>query len=131
MKSNYLRKRMRPIFIGLITLTAFPGMASSDKSPQSNGDAILTQFERDPLRKRMPSRNYLEVVYTNGVLQLLSPAYEGEFFLSFENSDSGEYHAVSSICVNETMDLQLQYGVYDVLAIGVDGTTLVGSLEVY
>ena len=79
----------------------------------------------------MPSRTFLEVVYTDGLLTLSSDFYEGEFSLHFEDTETGESHVVSSIYVNEIMPLLLNNGRYDVTATNIDGITLIGSLEIY
>ncbi|MDE7346350.1 MAG: hypothetical protein K2N48_06385 [Muribaculaceae bacterium] len=48
MTATTLKKMIRPIFIGLIVMTAFPAMASSEPSTPGNGDAVLTTDEEDP-----------------------------------------------------------------------------------
>ena len=79
----------------------------------------------------MPSRNVLEVVYADGILTLTSNYYEGGFFLSLENYESGEIHEIPSIQVGQSAPLELNYGEYQVNAVSEDGTALSGFMQVY
>lgn len=136
-KSNL--KRMKKIKLSntvlsiLIVLMALliPVLTYADNGSSSGGGAILTQQEENPLRKRMPSRNHLEVMYENEVLTISSESYEGDFSLSFINIESGESHEVSSIFVGETISIFLPCGEYEVSAMGSDGLVLYGFMQVY
>ena len=125
------RKSILSVFTGVIMFTSVPVIASSDKSSQSSGDTILTQYENDPLRKRMPSRNFLEVIYLDGFITIDSYYYEGEFSLSLENCESGECYEVSSIQVGESVPLTLPCGEYQVKAVGMAGIVLSGYMEIF
>ncbi len=125
-----IKKRILPISIALIALMAFPGMAASGSS-SSEGEAILYLEKVDPFKKRMPSPNYLEIVYSQGFLTLTSNCYEGHFSLSFTNLDTGESHEVPSIIVGESASISLSNGEYEVAATGPDGLALVGFMQVY
>ncbi|MDE7097483.1 MAG: hypothetical protein K2O47_08330, partial [Muribaculaceae bacterium] len=94
------------------------------------GSAILDLQSRCPRTKRMPSKNHLELIYSDGVLTLLSNYYEGVFSLSFENNESGEYYEIPSIFVGESISFELTSGVYQVDAISTDGTILSGIMEI-
>ena len=126
-----LKKSIQSIFIGLIVMTAFPIMASSEPSDPGNGGAILTTEEEDPFIKRMPSRKLLYLSYTDGSVSISSNFYEGVFSLSFENYESGETYEVPSIQVGQSVPLNLNYGEYQVKAIGEDGSHLSGFMQVY
>ncbi|MDE5997841.1 MAG: hypothetical protein K2G77_06495 [Muribaculaceae bacterium] len=126
-----LKKSIQSIFIGMIAMTSFPLMASSDISARGNGDAILTTKEEDPLRKRMPSRNIMQLIYFDGMLTLTSDYFEGVFSLSFVNYETDDTYEVPSIQVGQSAPLELEYGEYQVNAIGEDGSHLSGFMEVY
>lgn len=118
-----------------LMLTSISAVAESGSSqkpkPSSNGSAVLNLQKKDPDIKRMPSRNCLEVVYAEGIVSLSSDFYEGEFSMTFENLESGAVAEVPSISVGESAPLELTIGEYAITAIAVDGTTLVGYMEVY
>lgn len=116
-----------------LMLTSISAVADSGSkpNPSTNGDAVLDLLKEYPDIKRMPSRNHLEVSYANGIVSLTSDFYEGEFSMTFENLESGAIVEVPSISVGEVAPLELTIGEYAVTAIAVDGTTLVGYMEVY
>ena len=130
MKKIKLSKSVLSIFVGIMTMF-IPGLTYADNGSSSGGGAILTQQEENPLRKRMPSRNHLEVMYENEVLTISSESYEGDFSLSFINIESGESHEVSSIFVGETRSIFLPCGEYEVSAKGPDGLVLYGFMQVF
>ncbi|MDE6549641.1 MAG: hypothetical protein K2L22_11655 [Muribaculaceae bacterium] len=130
MKSKLI-KSVLSIFFGTLVLSLFSVDSRADNGSSSGGDALLTQQVTNPLRKRMPSRDYLEVMYENGVLSLSSNSYEGNFSLSFINIESGESHEVPSIFVGETISIFLPCGEYEVSAMGSDGLVLHGFMQVF
>lgn len=130
MKSKLI-KLILSVFIGILVLSLFPIESRADNGSSSGGDALLTQQVTNPLRKRMPSRNYLEVTYENGVLSLSSESYEGDFSLTFINIEAGESYEVSSIFVGEAISVDLLCGEYEVLAIGPDGLVFSGFMQVF
>ncbi|MDE6650370.1 MAG: hypothetical protein K2K45_10625 [Muribaculaceae bacterium] len=131
MKAIKQKKSIVTFLVGLFILSVSSVMNASDRSNQSGGDAILTEEGKDPLRKRMPSRNYLEVIYSNGVISLLSETYEGVFSLQFDSSKSRETYAVPFINVGESAALELESGTYKVTAEGEGGIVLSGTMEVF
>lgn len=126
-----LKKSIQSIFIGLIVMTAFPIMASSEPSEPGNGGAILTTEEEDPVLKRTSSRMNLQLIYEDGRVSVFSDFYIGVFSLSFENYESGETYEIPSIQVGQSVPLNLNYGEYEVKAIGEDGSHLSGFMQVY
>ena len=130
-ESNQSKKTIVTFLVGLFILSASSVMDASDKSNQSGGDAILTEEGKDPLRKRMPSRNYLEVIYSNGVLSLHSETYEGVFSLQFDSSRSVETYVVPFINVGESVAIELESGIYKVTAEGEGGIVLSGMMELF
>lgn len=126
-------KRLMLMLIFMIT--SFPISANTesrdDSSSSGNGDAVLRQHDEYPDIKRCPSKIILEVVYSDGMLTLISNYYEGAFSLRFENYDTGESHEVSSILVGESIPVQLNYGEYEVKAISEEGIVLSGFMQVY
>lgn len=130
MKSKLIKSILSIVF-GISLLSVFPVESYADNGSQSGGDALLTQQEISPDKKRMPSRNYLEVVYENGSLSLFSGCYEGSFSLSFVNLDSGEGYEVPAVSVGGSISIELPCGEYEVSAIGSDGLILVGFMQVF
>lgn len=105
-----------------------PANAETDKTPK--GGAILTQEEVNPLRKRMPSRNFLQLSYSDGMLNLTSYTYEGEFSIQLENIKTRESVVVPSIFVGESIYIELPCGIYNVTVSGSDSLSFYGCLEI-
>ncbi len=112
-------------------MSVIPVESYADNSSSPGGDAFLTQQEISPRKKRIPSRNYLEVRYENQSLSFLSESYEGEFSLSFTNIETGESYEVPSISVGDSVSFIIPCGEYEVYAIGPDGLILGGFMQVY
>ena len=119
----------------VIMLTSLPVAAASESSSSTdqpaNGAAVLFLQSKIPRTKRMPSKNHLDVVYSDGMVSLISDTYEGEFSLSFKNTLSGESQDIPSIMVGESVFLELMCGEYQVNAIGEDGSVLSGFMQIY
>lgn len=119
----------------LVVCAVLPGYAEGSSSGNSdapvNGGAVLDLQAPHPKTKRMPSKNVLEVVYTDGILTLDSNFYEGIFSLSFKNYESGEIYEVPTIQVGQSVPFELVIGEYEVKAIGEDGSLLSGFMQVY
>ena len=64
-------------------LVALSVYADSDATEQNDGtpygETVLTTDNKDPKKKRIPSRNVLELIYSDNMLSLMSNCYEGEF----------------------------------------------------
>lgn len=126
-----LKKSIQSIFIGLMIMTAFPVLASSDNSASGNGDAVLTKEEEDTFRKRTPSRQILQLIYEDGRIYLTSDFFYGGFTLSFKKNNEGATFEIPYIQVEESVPFELEYGEYQVTAVAEDGTVLVGYMQVY
>ena len=130
-----ITKISKKLMLGLIVITTmvpvFADSGSSNTSNNStNGGALLDLLAKDPKTKRVPSRNYLEIVYSYGMLTLSSNVYEGEFSFCFDNIETGESVIVPSIYVGESINIELPYGVYNVIATGSDSLSFYGCLEI-
>lgn len=113
--------------------TSFPVFAdgeSQNPDPNANGSAVLLLQSEYGDIKRMPSKYFLEIVYADGELSLFSNAFEGEFYLSFENYELGEKVEIPSIYVGESKTLELKCGEYKVKAISKDGKFFGGVMEI-
>lgn len=130
MRSFKLKTPIFAVILGICVSSLIPVLSRADNHSSAGGDAILTQQEGRPTRKRMPSRNHLDVVYENGILTLLSESYEGEFSLCFENCTSGENYEIPFISVGESVMFELSFGEYEVCAKGEDGLILSGFMEI-
>lgn len=121
------------VFIAFVTaISVWADSGSSQSSePKAQGNGVLNLQVHHPKGKRMPSINVMEVEYYDGVITLSSNYCEGEFSLSFTNTDSGESNMLPSIQVGQSVALELEYGEYEVTAVGCDGTMLAGFMQVY
>ena len=112
------------------TCSIFTASGTTDDNSSADSSAILTTVGHGSIRKRIPSKNYLELVYSYGVLTLSSDVYEGEFSLKFANTETGECITIPSIYVGGSINIELPCGVYDVSAIGSDSLSFYGCLEI-
>ncbi|MDE6741845.1 MAG: hypothetical protein K2J58_05895 [Muribaculaceae bacterium] len=131
MKTTILKRSIRSMLFGLLAVTAFPVMADTDTSSPATGDAVLTVKNEDTLRKRMPSRMILQLVYEDGRVSIYSDFFVGEFSLRFESQECGDNYYLPSIHVGESAPIQLEYGEYYLTAVAEDGTVLSGCLQIY
>ena len=115
-------------------MAAIPIFADSDSSQDSStsksGDAVLQKEAQNPKGKRIPSRNVLELIYSDNILSLTSNYYEGEFTIRFESSETGEIVTLPSIYVGDVCIIDLDCGEYTVSAERSDGLSLSGYLEI-
>lgn len=118
------------VMCSAMTVYAAPDTTQKSEIP-ANGEAVLDLDAPHPRTKRIPSRNVLEVVYADGIITLESEYYGGAFSLSFANCETGDTYEVPSIQVGQSAPLELEYGEYQVNAIGEDGSHLSGFMEVY
>ena len=123
---------VKRILLMMIVLFSSISLSAEEShgSSSSAGSVRLTCLGKGSIKKRMPSRTNIDVVYQDGVLTISSDFYEGEFSLSFENCESGESYEIPSIYVGESVPFELNVGEYQVDAIGVDGTVLSGVMDV-
>lgn len=119
------------VVIATIVVPVFADSGSSNTSnPPVNGGAILNLLAKDPRTKRAPSRNCLELVYSDGMITLSSNVYNGEFSLTLENCETGEKIVIPSIYVGESVNIELPCSVYNVSATGADSLSFFGCLEI-
>ncbi len=132
MITKTLNKLVLAVAIIAMALPVFAESESSKNSnPPANGSAVLLLQSKHTNIMRMPSRNFIEVVYSDAILTLTSNYYEGEFSLSFEKYDTGVICEVPSIHVGESVPFELEYGEYQLTAVAEDGTVLTGYMQVY
>lgn len=125
------RKFLIALAMSLQCLLATPIVrASSDEPTPSTGDAILLELYEDSFRKRMPSRNFLQLSYSDGLLSLASYTYEGEFTIQLDNVETGETVVIPSIFVGESINIELPCGIYNVSLTGSDSLSFYGYLEI-
>ena len=116
-------------------MTSFMAVADSGESPKNSptsgrGSMVLYSQYKYPNGRRMPSRNFLELSYSDGVLSLASYTYEGEFSIQLDNTETGESIAIPSISVGESVNAELPCGIYNVSVTGSDGLSFYGCLEI-
>lgn len=125
-----IRKTFVNIAIGLLFLSSVPYVMASSDNTSPSGDAIIRERQDDPFRKRMPSRNFLEISYSDGILHLDSKIYDGEYAIKFDNAETGESIAIPSIFVGDYVYVGLDCGIYNVCAVNSDGRSFLGTLEI-
>lgn len=123
------------VLLSVFIMTALPIFADSDSSQNTSpssksGDAVLQIKSDKPIIKRSPSKNVLEIIYSDNMLSLTSNYYEGEFTIRFESYETGETVTVPSIFVGDICDIDLDCGEYTVSAERSDGLSFSGYLEI-
>lgn len=126
----------RLVLLSVFIMAAIPIFADSDSSQNTSpssksGDAVLQIKSDKPIIKRSPSKNVLEIIYSDNMLSLTSNYYEGEFTIRFESYETGETVTVPSIFVGDICDIDLDCGEYTVSAERSDGLSFTGYLEIF
>lgn len=111
-------------------LTAFSDDQSNatPQSPTKSGNGFLYSLKYGTNRKRAPSNNFLKLYYEDGLLTLESSINEGEFSIQLTNEKTDVIEYVQSVTVGETVVIDLDYGVYSIMAFSVDGNEYGGEL---
>ena len=115
--------------------TSFMAVAESSEAPKNSpssgrGSIVLNSQYKYPNGKRLPSRNFLQLSYSDGLLSLASYTYEGEFTIQLDNVETGDSVVVPSIFVGESINIELACGFYNVSVTGVDNLSFYGCLEI-
>ena len=115
------KKISRILCMVVIIVTSFSVFADSEhpqnSSSSGNGSALLDLQVQSPKTKRVPYRNYIELVYSNGMLFLESNYNEGEFSVLLQNVENCEEYYVPKIEIGESLSYDLSIGEYHVRAV--------------
>jgi len=79
----------------------------------------------------MPSRNFLEIYYENGMLTLDSETMDGSFSLEIAGDENSVYEVIPSMEIGESVSIDLELGQYNVTATDVNGMQFAGDMIVY
>jgi len=101
------------------------------ETPTQKGDGILLLVYKSSNRKRMPSRNFLEIYYENGMLTLESETADGSFSLEIAGDENSVYEVIPSIETGESVSIDLELGQYSVTATDINGMQFAGEMCVY
>lgn len=126
------------LMLATILLSALPVFSedqspskSKDESQTTNGCGILETLHKFRDRKRIPSRNRLELIYENGMLTLESETVEGCFSLEIASEDTNVYEYIPGMEIGESVAISLDLGTYSVTASNPDGLEFAGEMIVY
>lgn len=129
MNAKLIYRLMILCMAAISSLSSFADSGSSQNSnSQAEGTVILKLKSKDPTIKRAPSRNCLELQYSDGLLSLYSECYEGEFAITFESCEASESYEIPTMAVGESAILYLPSGEYNVTAVDLEGRTFSGCL---
>ena len=82
------------LFLVLIVMMASLSISAetdtAHNSTQGNGSAVLNTHHERPKDLRMPSRNFLELQYSSGMLSLFYNYYEGDLSILLVNKKNLE-----------------------------------------
>lgn len=130
MNAKHLYKFLSLLLIMTMTslhLSADSG-SSQNQNPPANGSALLENKSQNPKLKRIPSKNILELIYSDGMLILYSESYQGVFELSLENCNTLECYEIHSVAIGEPIIINLTSGEYNVTAEDSEGRLFTGVL---
>lgn len=116
--------------MSVLSATAEDRQTTKTESPTKSGEGILYSLEYNTDRKRMPSRDVLELYYDGEILAVESPTLEGMFSLQFSNEENGAMEYIPSVFVGETVCIDLDCGSYLITALSVSGVEYYGYLIV-
>lgn len=101
------------------------------QSPTKSGGGILESLKTPSTRKRMPSQNFIEVYYENGLLSLHSDNVQGTFNLQVINSESNQSYEIPNLDVGDFILQELNSGQYEITATSMDRDVYSGIIYVY
>lgn len=102
----------------------------SQPKPQEpkDGEGRLEKIKSGSIRKRIPSREFLEIYYDNGFISIQSETCQGSFSLEMSCDSSMRSYGVPAITIGESLSFEIECGEYEVTAVRSDGTTFKGLL---
>jgi len=130
------KKSLRLLMLLVVCLTSAatghsePNTVTTQSSTKK-GDGILDSIRKIPQRKRMPSRNFLEIHYENGMLTLESETMDGCFSLEIAGEENSVYEVIPSMEIGESVSIDLELGQYSITATDVNGMQFAGEMCVY
>ena len=101
--------------------------SSNDPHQPGNGSTLLNQWQKPSKGHRAPSRNILELKYSDRTMSLYSESFDGEFSIRLENIKTGEAITIP-IIVGDPVNIMLDCGEYDVYATNSEGLVFSGHL---
>jgi len=101
------------------------------ESPTKNGEGILLLVYKSSNKKRMPSRNFLEIRYDDGLLTLESETMDGSFSLEIAGDENSVYEVIPSMEIGESVSIDLELGQYSVTATDINGMQFASDMIVY
>lgn len=103
----------------------------STPSPTVSGGGILESLKTPSTRKRMPSRDFIEVSFENGLMSLHSENVQGLFNVQLINSETSQTCEILNFNVGDFMMLELNAGQYEVIATSTDNSIYSGIIYIY
>lgn len=100
-----------------------------DTTPKT-GTGILRLVSRDSGKKRLPSKNFLDLYYEDGVLTLESTTTDGEFSIDLINLATSQTEYIPAISTGESICVDLDCGIYDITAESNGSATYAGQMEI-
>lgn len=104
---------------------------TQNQTKSQNGEGLLKEINKGSIKKRIPSRNFIEVYYENGLLTLQSESASGVYDIELVSSEADSNHTVLGMSIGESIVIDLECGSYYVTANGNDTSTFAGSLLIY
>lgn len=117
--------------MSVLSATAEDCQTPKTESPTRSGEGILYSLEYNTDRKRMPSRDVLELYYEGGILMIDSPTLGGEFSLLISNEETEHIEYLSTVLVGASIGIELNSGVYSISAFSLTGKEFKGKMTIY
>lgn len=126
-----MMKFLTTIILCLLSLGATGQTATSaSASTGKEGRSILRLVSKPSNHKRVPSRLFMEAVYTEGSIVIHSQYDIQIAALIIENVHSGETQILSDVIIGENKAINLDCGQYLLTAERPDGGCFIGTLTV-
>lgn len=131
MNVKSLTKLVLSVLLYMISaLTVFSDNNQHQESPSTNnsGYGFLDSLYKSTNRKRMPSKNAIQIYYMDGILSLMSETCEDSFNLDLLNIETLSESQISDIEVGGCCQIELECGLNEVVATNSQNQTYAGEL---
>lgn len=130
MTKQVFQKFIILVVLCLMSVTSGYSETGNQPSHQKTKDGIgrLDKLTTNSTRKRMPTRDFIDCYYDNGMLTLTSEINISQLSLEIVSTESFQSYTIPAISIDEPVEIDLDYGEYEVIASSEDNTSYRGII---
>lgn len=130
MTKQVFQKFIILVVLCLTSVTIGYSETGNQPNHQKTKDGIgrLDKLTTNPTRKRMPTHDFIDCHYENGLLTLTSEMNISQLSLEIVAIESFQSYTIPTISIDEPFEIDLDYGDYEVIASLENNTTYRGMI---